>query len=266
VSVLQIVTICTYVTSGFVTCLGLIFAFSYSISYTCSRTLSEHYNYDPLRIGLVLLSYGIGNVCGSILGGRWCDRSLLRLTQENGGKSFAEMRLASTLPAMWFLPLSIIGYAWVCEKRVHIAAICVMLFVSGFSAIWVYTSTLAYIVDANPGRSSTAVAASSAFRCIFAFVATEVSVPIQDAIGDGGLYTIWSGIMIIMEVLVLLVLYKGKKWREACEEKEKEASEKTDEEIEPSSPAPVKLHTPDIPVTHNSSDNLVYPVRTHHSH
>ncbi|KAJ8596392.1 MFS general substrate transporter [Rhizopogon salebrosus TDB-379] len=254
---------------------GLIFAFSYSISYTCSRTLSEHYRYDPFRIGLVLLSYGIGNVCGSILGGRWCDRSLSRLMQANGGKSFAEMRLASTLPAMSFLPLSIIGYAWVCEKHVHVAAICVMLFMSGFSAIWVYTSTLAYIVDANPGRSSTAVAASSAFRCIFAFVATEVSVPIQVAIGDGGLYTIWSGIMIIMEVLVLLVLYKGKKWREACEEKEKEASEKTQttstEEIEPSSPSPIKLDTltPDIPVTYNISDTLVYPsvpARTHNSH
>lgn len=39
---------------------GLIFAFSYSIAYTCSRTLSERYNYDALSIGLVLLSYGIG--------------------------------------------------------------------------------------------------------------------------------------------------------------------------------------------------------------
>ncbi|OAX41598.1 vacuolar DHA amino acid exporter [Rhizopogon vinicolor AM-OR11-026] len=205
---------------------GLIFAFNYSISYTCSITLSEHYDYDSLWIGLVLLSYGIGgNICGSILGGRWSDRSLAKLTQENGGKSFAEMRLTSTLPAMWFFPPSIIGYAWVCEKHVHVAAICVMLFLSGFFSIWIYTSTLAYIVDANPGRSSTAVATNSAFRCIFAFVATEVAVPIQDAIGDGGLYTLWGGIMIIMEVLILLVLYKGKKWREACDEKGKGVSE-----------------------------------------
>jgi hypothetical protein len=47
-----------------------------------------------------------------------------------------QMRLASTLPAMSFLPLSIIGYAWVCEKHVHVAAICVMLFMSGFSAMY----------------------------------------------------------------------------------------------------------------------------------
>ena len=44
---------------------------------------------------------------------------------------------------------------------------------------WSYSSTLAYLVDANNGRSSTAVALNSAFRGIFAFVATEITVPLQ---------------------------------------------------------------------------------------
>jgi hypothetical protein len=34
-------------------------------------------------------------------------------------------------------------------------------------------------VDSNTGRSSTAVATNSAFRGIYAFVATEVAVPLQ---------------------------------------------------------------------------------------
>lgn len=46
---------------------------------------------------------------------------------------------------------------------------------------WIYASTIAYIVDANNGRSSTAVAANSAFRGLFAFVATEIAVPLQVA-------------------------------------------------------------------------------------
>lgn len=40
--------------------LGLLFAFSYSILYTCSRTFSNVYHFDSLEIGLVLLSYGVG--------------------------------------------------------------------------------------------------------------------------------------------------------------------------------------------------------------
>ncbi|KAG1865633.1 MFS general substrate transporter [Suillus tomentosus] len=200
---------------------GLIYASTFSIMYTCARTLSMYYNYDALKTGLVLLAYGIGSISGSMLGGRWSDRTLARLKAANGGISFPEMRLESTKVAMVWLPLSVIGYAWVCQERVNVAAMCVMLFLAGFLSIWIYASTLAYIVDANTGRSSTAVAANGSFRGLFAFVATEIAVPLQDSIGDGGLYTLWAGLMVITNCIILLVLYKGRKWREASAEREK---------------------------------------------
>jgi len=132
------------------------------------------------------------------------------------------MRLESTKLAMWFLPPSILGYAWVCEQHVHVSAICVMLFLAGFFSIWIYASTLAYIVDANVGRSSTATATNSACRGLSAFVAAEVAVPLQNAIGDGGLYTIWAGLMVVTELLILLVLCKGGKWRESGQVEEEQ--------------------------------------------
>ncbi|KAG1879247.1 vacuolar DHA amino acid exporter [Suillus subluteus] len=204
---------------------GLIFAFSNGVAYTCARTLSMYYNYDAMKTGLVLLAFGIGSVAGSILGGRWSDRTLARLKAANGGEQLSRgdsLSSAHTKVAMVWLPLSVIGYAWVCQERVNVAAICVMLFLAGFSSIWIYTSTLAYIVDANTGRSSTAVAANSSFRGLFAFVAVEIAVPLQDSIGDGGLYTLWAGLLVIANCLILLVLYKGRKWREASVEREKQ--------------------------------------------
>ncbi|KAH7915437.1 major facilitator superfamily domain-containing protein [Hygrophoropsis aurantiaca] len=201
---------------------ALIFGFSYSISYTCARTLTNSYNYDALKTGLVLLSFGIGSMAGSIFGGRWSDRELARLKEANNGIWIPEMRLSSTKMAMLWLPPSVIGYAWVCEKHVHVAAICVMLFLSGFFSVWMYTSALAYIVDANTGRSCSAVATNSSFRGTLAFVAAEVAIPLQNTIGDGGLYTLWAGLLVIMELLILLVLHKGEKWRRDSEEKEKQ--------------------------------------------
>ncbi|KAG0699911.1 vacuolar DHA amino acid exporter [Suillus ampliporus] len=201
---------------------GLTFAFGFSIPYTCARTLSMYYDYDALKTGLVLLAYGIGTVAGSILGGRWSDRTLARLKAANGGISFPEMRLESTKVAMVWLPPAVIGYAWVCQERVNVAAVCVMLFLAGFLSIWIYTSTLAYIVDANTGRSSAAVATNSSFRGLFAFVAAEIAVPLQDTIGDGGLYTLWAGLIVVIECMILLVLYKGSQWREASVEREKQ--------------------------------------------
>ena len=33
------------------------------VSYTAARTLGRHYGYDPLKIGLVTLAFGIGKYC-----------------------------------------------------------------------------------------------------------------------------------------------------------------------------------------------------------
>lgn len=39
---------------------GLLYGFTFSITYTCARTLSLYYDYDAMTTGLVLLAYGIG--------------------------------------------------------------------------------------------------------------------------------------------------------------------------------------------------------------
>lgn len=109
------------------------------------------------------------------------------------------MRLLSTRMFMIFLPPAAAGFGWVCEQNVHVAAVCVMLFLSGFFSMSVissrircslltdirsciYSSTLAYIVDANVGRSSSAVALNSCFRGVMGFVAAEIAVPLQVSI------------------------------------------------------------------------------------
>lgn len=44
---------------------------------------------------------------------------------------------------------------------------------------------------------------------------------LQDAIGDGGLYTLWAGLMLLAELIILLVIWRGKQWREASIDAEK---------------------------------------------
>ncbi|KAF8315658.1 vacuolar DHA amino acid exporter [Clavulina sp. PMI_390] len=209
---------------------GLYFAFQYGICYTVAITFAEApYNYGPIVIGLILLSFGLGCVGGSIFGGRWIDRALhrqqvaLERQRDPEGRaklSTPEMRLRSTLIAMPFLPLSVIAYAWMAHFKVHIAGPLVALFIAGFSVTWIYTSTLAYIVDANKGQSTTAIATNSSARGTMGFVIAEISVPLQNALGDGGLYTLWAGILICIELLTILVMYRGAAWREAGEARE----------------------------------------------
>ncbi|THU95076.1 MFS general substrate transporter, partial [Dendrothele bispora CBS 962.96] len=195
---------------------SLLSSFTFLVNYTTSRSLATFYHYSPLNIGLTLVAFGLG----TILGGRWTDHQLIRLTAKNGGKRYPEIRLKSTFHGLIVFPLCIIGYGWVIQERLHIAAVCAMLFACGFFAIFVYTSTIAYIVDSNLGRSSTAVALNSAFRGALAFALTEVSVPMQDGLGDGWMYTILASLIIISTLLIALVIWKGPEWRAKCEQKD----------------------------------------------
>ncbi|KAG8214705.1 hypothetical protein J3R82DRAFT_9790 [Butyriboletus roseoflavus] len=70
---------------------GLVFAFSYSLSYTCTRTLSTYYGYDANSVGLVLLSLGAGSVGGSVIGGRWSDHVVTKMKTENEGNWYPEV-------------------------------------------------------------------------------------------------------------------------------------------------------------------------------
>lgn len=81
---------------------GLIFASQFQLSYVASLTFAAApYRYSPLVIGFVLLASGLGNVLGSIFGGRYSDIVLRRMTKENGGVREPEAsRLAALLALM----------------------------------------------------------------------------------------------------------------------------------------------------------------------
>lgn len=50
---------------------------------------------------------------------------------------------------MVILPLATLGYGWTVHKKVNVAGPVVFLFIAGFSLMWGYSSTLAYIVGAR---------------------------------------------------------------------------------------------------------------------
>jgi len=131
------------------------------------------------------------------------------------------MRLQSTKLVMIIIPPAVVAFAWITHQKLHWAGAVVALFVSGFGVLFIYASTLAYIVDANAGRSTAAVASNSSFRGISGLVASEIAAPLQDTIGDGGLYSLWAGLLVIMELMILLAIWRGQRWREEAEKRER---------------------------------------------
>ena len=122
---------------------------------------------------------------------------------------------------MLITPLAAVAYAWVVGKKLHWAGAAAALFVSGFGVLFIYASSLAYLVDANPGRSIAATASNSSFRGFAGMISAEVASPLRQFLGDAGLYGLWAGLLIIAELMVLLVIWKGQRWREEEERRER---------------------------------------------
>lgn len=160
------------------------------------------------------MAFGVGGMAGSILGGRLSDRALATAASRTGKPSAPEHRIKSVRIPMLLCPPSFIGYAWSAYYKSHIAIPILFLIPLGFSIFWIYASTLSYVIDSNVGRSSNAVACNGVFRGFFAFVASEVAVPLQDTVGDGALYTGWAILLTIAQLALMVVAYKGERWRD----------------------------------------------------
>lgn len=117
---------------------------------------------------------------------------------------------------------SFLAYAWTAGEKVNIAGLIVSLFFAGLSLMYVgqiehgltcriiYSATLAYLVDANPGRSASAIACNSFVRGSFACILSQTALPIQNAIGDGGLFTMFAGLLAFSSAGMTLIACKSR--------------------------------------------------------
>lgn len=115
---------------------------------------------------------------------------------------------------------------WVVQKQTPIYWPILILCPLGGAIIWIYSSTLAYLVDGNPGRSSTAVACNSFARGTLAAVASQASEPLIGRIGNGWFYTGLAVILAVGQVSLLVASWRGEGWREEHVEWERRQEER----------------------------------------
>ncbi|KAK9466314.1 major facilitator superfamily domain-containing protein [Lipomyces arxii] len=194
-------------------------SFGYGGLYIFNNTIDLYfvrppYSFSSLITGIMYFPNGLGYVLGSIAGGRWADRIIKKALKENNGVLVPEARLGVN---MVFAGVLVCGgmliFGWALEKGVFWFVPLVGTFVFGFGSLIIFTATLTYLVDSMPNQRSGAVSINTFIRCMTAAVGTFVTVPIENGIGAGWMFTILSCIGVVFFALQIYVKKKGPEWR-----------------------------------------------------
>jgi hypothetical protein len=91
-------------------------------------------------------------------------------------------------------PLGILLYGWTVEYGKFVIIPEVGTFFFGLGMMIVFATVTTYLVDAVPGRSSSAVAMNNLLRNILACVGVIIGKPLITALGNGVVFSILGGV------------------------------------------------------------------------
>ncbi|CAJ0832386.1 4323_t:CDS:2 [Entrophospora sp. SA101] len=178
-------------------------AVSYVQDIMLSRNFVEKYDHiNSFDIGLIYLSPTIGYLLGSLFSGRYSD-FILRA---------------------FIIPIAYISYGWLLNYNAHISLPIISLFIGGFTTLMAQNPTSTYLVDVNPKYSSSAIATCSCLRYVYAGIMVALSVKIDETIGVGWTYTLVSSMNAFSIIFIIVVYFKGKKWRNEMKVGEKDVN------------------------------------------
>jgi MFS family permease len=191
---------------------SLISAFNYGILYIVLSSFAElysiHYGQSVEISGLHYIACALGEILGSQVGGPLMDLLYRRMvTRSPDGEHQPEFRLPLVIPAAALAPLGLFAYGWTAEKLVHWAAVDAGIFVFMFALQIAGMPMQAYVMDAYPDHTSSALSASQFPRSLAAFLFPLFAPSMYSALGYG-----WGNTTIAFAGLVLGIASPALLW------------------------------------------------------
>ncbi|CAN3353952.1 quinidine resistance protein 3 [Diutina catenulata] len=189
-----------------------IFFFNLTISYMYSR---PPYNFSSIIVGLMYIPNSVTYILASVVGGRWNDWLLRNYAKKHNGQLVPEARISwNIVTANALFPPAFLIFGWCIDKHQHWVTPLIGTAIFGFASMLLMGATATYLVDTLPGKGATGIALNNLVRQVLAAVATFVVAPALQGIGPGILFSILIGIMMVWNVLLLYLKWRGDHYRD----------------------------------------------------
>ncbi|KAI0421977.1 major facilitator superfamily domain-containing protein [Xylaria grammica] len=154
---------------------AIVSAFGYGTLYIVLSSFADlwtsHYHQRLSISGLHYIAIALGEIAGSQIGGRLMDALFRRMqSRSSNGEHTPEFRIPLTLPGAIIAPIGLFIYGWTAEYRVHWIGVDIGIFINLFGAQITSMALSAYVIDAYPEHTSSAIAASQFLRSLTAFL------------------------------------------------------------------------------------------------
>ncbi|KAF4978721.1 hypothetical protein FZEAL_4941 [Fusarium zealandicum] len=168
---------------------AVVSAIDYGLLYIVLSSFADlwinHYHQSVEVSGLHYLACMIGELLGSQLGGPLMDRLFRRMERRSGGHHVPEHRLPLIFPAVFIAPLGFIVYGWCAQEQVHWAFVDLGMVVTTFGMQIAGMPMQAFMIDAYPDHTSSAIAASQFVRSLTAFLFPLFTPKMYQVLGYG---------------------------------------------------------------------------------
>ncbi|KIW00319.1 uncharacterized protein PV09_08206 [Verruconis gallopava] len=154
--------------------------------------LSEYHLESPLTSGLFFLSPATGLLLGTLIGGRFSDRTVRKWIQRRNGLRLPQDRLRSGFPS-WFIliPIAYLMFGWGVQYQIGgLAWPIVTAFFTSVGILSAFAGVNTYCAEVFPNSRQEAIATKYVIQYVFSALASGVSIPLIDGVGVGMACTI----------------------------------------------------------------------------
>lgn len=215
-----------------VICNALLFACFYAISTSLPEQMHTRYGLDDAKIGLMYLPLAAGSGISAFTTGLLLDANYRRHARKQGMPirrnsqddlsyfPVEKARLQVVFPLLLVGAVALIAYGWAMQHSVHIAVLCLLMFVFGYTMFAGFNVMNILMIDTYPGKPATASAANNLVRCWLSAGASASVNPLIGVIGLGWTCSILALSWVIASPLLLVLMTKGPEWRRHMKAKE----------------------------------------------
>lgn len=168
---------------------SLVSAFYYGLLYIVLSSFADlwiqRYGQSVEISGLHYIACALGEIAGSQVGAPLMDSLYSRMRRRADGEHSPEFRIPLVFPCALIAPLGFILYGWTAQYRLHWAAVDVGIFLTTFGMQIAGMPLQAYVIDAYPDHTSSAVAASQFLKSLTAFLFPLFTPSMYRALGYG---------------------------------------------------------------------------------